>query len=241
MTRPIFFTVVYHEDYDYLLGSIEHHAAMGSHLVLDTSPPDRVRKFSKLPDSVIWVHEPFYGCGWKEFRLRSAVERAMRQARHLSGDILVYLDSDEFYTSDSVEKLFPWAEKAFVEVQYVHWLPDGRPYTFGHSEWHSRLWPRQADIQIAHNIAWQSHPAYNGNPEHHPVPLRSPDLQAIRVYGTFRHHLHYGIGHKMEDLETAQTTIDGWPDQKTEILSPPLPDRILKWKDEGIKPSESFL
>lgn len=241
MIRPAFFTVVYHKDYDYLLGAIEQHAEMGPHLVLDTSAPNDAKRFTRLPKSVIWIHEPFYGEGWKEFRLRSAVESALHKARLLDADILVYLDSDEFYTKESVEMLFPWAEKAMVEVQYVHWLPDGNPYTFGASEWHPRLWPRQSAVDIAANIAWQHHPAYNGNPEHHPVPWPPSGLQTIRVYGAFRHHVHYGIGPKVQDLETAKTTIDGWPDAKTPVPAPPLPERLRQWRDESLRPSEAFL
>lgn len=241
MTRVAFFTVVYHKDYDYLLGSIEHHAEMGLHLVLDTSMPKDAIHFSKLPKSVVWVHEPFYGEGWKEFRLRSAVESALSHSRALDADVLVYLDSDEFYVRESSEMLFPWAEKALVEVQYVHWLPDGKPYTFGASEWHPRLWPRNAGVEIATNIAWQGHPAYNGNPEHHPVPWPRPGLQMIRVYGAFRHHIHYGIGPKAQDLETARTTIDGWPDNKMPVPAPPLPERLKRWQEEGIRPSAAFL
>lgn len=241
MTKAAFFSVVYHKDYDYLLGSIEQHAEMGPHLVIDTSPSSEAKRFPKLPKSVIWVNEPFYGEGWKEFRLRSAVESAMNKARFLDADVLVYLDADEFFTLEAVQNLFPYAEKALVEIQCAHWMPDGKPYTFGASEWHPRLWPRSATVEIAVNIAWQKHTAYNGNPEHHPVPWPMPPLQRDRVYGAFWHHVHYGIGPKVADLETARTTIDGWPDNKTEVPATPLPERLRQWKENGIKPSEAFL
>lgn len=236
-----FFTVVYYKDYDFLLGAIEHHAEMGKHLVLDTSPPEHAIKFKGLPSSVLWMHEPFYGCGWKEFKLRSAVEDAMKGARLLGSDILVYLDSDEFYSRESVDNLFPWAQKAMVEIQYVHWKRDGFAYTFGHSEWHCRLWPTSADVQVAENEAWKQHPKYNGNPEHHPVPVPPVGLPVIRAYGTFRHHLHYALGPKALDEETAQNTIDGWPDRCTQVAAPPLPEKLLAWKEKGIRPSEAFL
>lgn len=235
-----FFTVTCHLDYDFLLGAIEHHAGMGSHLVLDTSPPDKAIRFRKLPDSVIWLHEPDFGIGWKEFKLRSAIERAMKKARALYADILVYLDSDEFYTKDSSELLFPWAERAMVETQYVHWRKDGLPYTFGQSEWHPRLWPRAADIGICENAFWKTNPAYNGNPEHHPVPVAPAGLPVIRVYGQFRHHLHYALGAKASDEETAVNTIEGWPDKGVRAAQVEWPEKLKLWRDKGVLPSESF-
>lgn len=240
MVKACFFTVTCAKDYDFLLGSIEHHAEMGSHLVLDTTPPNRAIKFTKLPDSVIWLHEPDFGSGWKEFRLRSAVERAMRKARAFSADVLVSLDSDEFFTRDSELLLFPWAANAMVEVQCIHWKKDGKPYTFGHSEWHPRLWPSKSAVEMAANVAWKSHPLYNGNPEHHPVASAPADLQRIRVYGQFHHHLHYAVGGKSLEDETAVTTIDGWPDAGVEAAMIPWPEKLRLWKDTGTLPSESF-
>lgn len=235
-----FFTVVYHKDYDFLLGAIEHHAQMGKHLVLDTSPPEHAIKFNKLPPSVLWMHEPFYGYGWKTFRLRTAVKHAMENARLLESDVLVYLDADEFYTKDSLEGLFPWAQKALVEVQYIHWKRDGNAYTFGPSEWHCRLWPTKSLVEIAENKAWQMHPKYNGNPEHHPVPVPASGLPVLRVYGGFRQHLHYALGDKAFDEETAQNTIDGWPNG-TLTFTPELPEKLKLWKETGKRPLEAFL
>ena len=237
----VFFTVVYYKDYDFLLGSIEHHAKFGKHLVLDTSPPEHAIKFKKLPSSVLWMHAPFYGVGWKNFKLKSAVQDAMENARLLGTDIMVYLDADEFYTDESAKFLFPWAEKAMVENQYIHWKRDGKAYTFGHSEWHCRLWPAQSKVEIAQNSAWRNHPRYNGNPEHHPVPVPPQGLQVIRVYGEFRQHLHYALGPKAMDEETAVNTIDGWPDKGHEVVTPPLPEKLFLWREKGIRPIEAFL
>lgn len=228
------------EDYDFLLGSIEHHAEMGSHLVLDTTPPERAIRFTKLPDSVIWLHEPDFGSGWKEFRLRSAVERAMRKTKAFGADVLVSLDSDEFFARESSELLFPWATNAMIEVQCIHWKRDGKPYVFGHSEWHNRLWPAARGVQIAYNIAWKEHPLYNGNPEHHPVAFPGEGLQMIRVYGHFHHHLHYALGEKAADEETAINTIEGWPDKGMEVAPIPWPEKLRLWKETGARPSEVF-
>lgn len=228
------------EDYDFLLGSIEHHAEMGSHLVLDTTPQDRAVRFRKLPDSVIWLNEPDFGSGWKQFRLRSAIERAMRKTKALGADVLVSLDCDEFFSKDSSELLFPWAMNAMVEVQCVHWKKDGKPYTFGHSEWHNRLWPADRGVEIASNLAWQAHHSYNGNQEDHPVAVSPPDLQRIRVYGHFHHHLHYALGAKSLEDKTAISTIDGWPDEGIALPPIALPEKLRLWKDTGALPSESF-
>lgn len=239
MPKVCFFTVTCFDDYEFLLGSIEHHAEMGRHLVLDTSPPEKAVKFNRLPDSVEWIHEPNFGSGWKEFKLRSAVERAMHLAKNLDSDVLVYHDSDEFYSNDSPDRLFPFAQDAMVSVNYTHWRKDGLPYIFGESEWHPRLWPKVSAVQIAPNVAWQNHPAYNGNPEHHPVAIPPSGLQSLRVQGNFRHHLHYALGSKADEEETAKTTIAGWPDgQRVPLV--PWPAKFSLWKNKGILPSESF-
>jgi hypothetical protein len=227
-------------DYDFLLGAVEHHAEMGIHLVLDTTPPDRAVVFRKLPESVLWIHDPSFGQGWKSFRLRSAVEACMMKARLLDADVLVYLDSDEFYVKESAQDLFPRALDSFVEVGYVHWRKDGKPYVFGESEWHPRLWPRGSDVRIAPNIAWQAHPKYNGNPEHHPVPVPPVGLPVVRIEGHFRHHLHYAIGSKADDEETARNTISGWPDKGVLVPEVPWPEKLRLWLEKGIRPSEAF-
>lgn len=239
-TKAVFFTLTCASDYEFLLGSVEHHAELGSQLILDTSPSDKAKRFKNLPDNLIWLHEPDFGSGWKKFKLRSAVDRAMKQARAFNADVVVYRDSDEFFTKDSAELLFPWAERAMVETFTVHWKTDGKPYRFGPSEWHRRLWPSGAGVEIALNVAWTRHPSYDGNPERHPVPVPPPGLQLIRVYGEFHHHVHYAIGPKAVDQSTAISTVDGWPDFGVELPPVPWPERLRLWRDEGILPSESF-
>lgn len=239
--KVAFFTVTHHGDYDFLLGSIEHHAEMGRHLVLDTSPEGQAKKFRRLPSSVVWVHEPFFGQGWKKFKSRSAVLRAHQLARGLDSDIVVYLDSDDFYSHDAVQGLFPYAQEAMVEVQYTHWLPNGLPYMFGESEWHGRLWPRNSDVQIALNVDWVKHPKYNGNPELHQVPVRPSSLPLLRVPGNFRHHLHYAVGPKAAETEIAEATIDGWPGGGKRVPLVPWPSKLRLWKENGTLPSEFFL
>jgi len=98
-----------------------------------------------------------------------------------------------------------------------------------------------ARAEISENIAWRSHPAYNGNPEHHPVPVQPAGLPLIRVYGEFRHHLHYALGRKADDVDCAVSTIDGWPDLGKLAADVPWPDRLRFWKETGILPHEAFL
>jgi hypothetical protein len=226
------------DDYEFLLGAIEHHAEMGRHLVLDTTPPERAVRFSRLPKSVVWIHEPRYGHGWKDFRLKTAVGRAMNLAQELKTDVLIYLDSDEFYTPDSPAALFPLAVDTMLEVNYVHWKRDGYPYVFGETEWHPKIWPSSSGVEIVNNTFWPQHPHYNGNPEHHATVKAPPGMARIRVPGNFRHHLHYAVGQKCD--ETAKTTIAGWPDGGVRV--PPIlwPEKLALWRDTGIRPSESF-
>lgn len=233
-----FFTVTCRKDYDVLLGSIDHHARMGRHVVLDTSP-DPLR-FRNLPPSVRWIHEPTYGSGWANFKLRSAVERAQQLAKESGAEILVYLDSDEFYSADAGERLFPLALEAALDLPVLHWGRDRIPRLFGASEWHPRVWPSWANVTILQNEAWKVHPNYNGNPEHHAVVALPADLPVLRVPGLFRNHLHYAVGEKAVDDEVARQTIDGWPDKGAVVPKVALPPKIELWMKRGILPSEAF-
>jgi len=235
-----FFTVCGgREDYDFLLGGIWHHAKMGTHLVLDTCL--KPKSFRGLPSGVRWINEPIYGSGWKKFKLRTAVERAKMLALESKANILVYLDSDEFFSLDSEEWLFPLANDRAVEVKNVHWKTDFNPYEFGNSEWHLRVWPSKMDVQIARNEAWLVHPRYNGNPEHHPVPVLPKGVYPIRAHGSFHHHLHYAIGSKTQETEVAEATIQGWPDHGKILTKVDWPGPLALWRDKNIAPSSYFL
>jgi len=227
------------EDYEFLLGSIEHHARMGTQVVLDTTPPERARRFRKLPTTVIWLHAPAYGSGWKEFRYRAALKDAMDAACSTGAEVIVHLDSDEFFSTGTPEALFPLARGAMIEVETYHWMPDGTVRSFGDSEFHRRLWPSHMSPTWPINSAWVQSPNYNGNPDHHAVPLPPQGSSVVRVDGPFHHHVHYAVGLKSQNDETARTTINGWPDGRL-IPSTPWPDRLRRWKESGVKPSESF-
>ena len=234
--NAVFFTVTCEADYDYLLGSIWHHARMGRHLVLDTSP--KAPTLRNLPPTVRWIHEPLYGEGWKTFRFRTALERALNLALEMNPEVLVSLDSDDFYAPDSPDRLFPLARGAMLETPYIHWCKDGVPRMFGASEWHPRIWPAWAAVRILENEAWKAHPQYNGNPEHHAIVSAPADLPTLRVPGLYRNHVHYLVGQK--DDEVARQTIDGWPDKGHAVPGVALPLPIELWFKRGTRPSLAF-
>lgn len=244
MSKPTiaFFTVTRSRDYDYVLGSIEHHARMGQHVVLDTTlPGDGPKTFRGLPPSVTWFHEPLYGNGWKEFRFVAASQRALDVATNLKTDILVWLDSDDFFTDSFLSDVVPHAMYAAVEIMCVHWKKDGHPYIFGESEWHTKAWPRWMNLRVGLNLAWPQHKDYNGNPEHHALLHIAPSAPRMRVLSPCRHHVHYAIGPNKDDEETAKTTVDGWERGGKRIPDVEWPAKLALWKFKNIRPSESFL
>lgn len=237
----VFFTVTRSIDYDLLLGSIEHHALLGRHVVLDTTMPmDGPRSFKNLPSTVTWIHEPVYGSGWKEFRYVAAAQRALAVALAFKPDVLGWLDSDEFLAELVLEDVVPQALHAVVDLMVFHWKRDGHAYMYGESEWHARLWPAWAGVTIGKNLAWPQHTDYNGNPEHHAVPYVPPNVPRLRIPGPYRHHVHYAIGPKMEDEETAATTISGWASGGHRIPDVEWPAKLALWRSRGIRPSEAF-
>lgn len=237
-----FFTVTRSRDYDYVLGSIEHHARMGRHVILDTTLPEHGPKtFRGLPPSVTWIHEPIYGCGWKEFRYVASSQRALEVAASLKTDVLVWLDSDEFFSEDFLEDVAPQALFAVIEVQCIHWRKDGHSYLFGESEWHTRIWPRWANLRVGINSAWAEHKDYNGNPEHHAIVHVAPNLPKMKILSPCHHHVHYAVGAGRDDDETAQTTVDGWQGGGRRVPDVAWPAKLALWRFKGINPSESFL
>lgn len=51
----------------------------------------------------------------------------MKKTKALGADVLVSVDSDEFFTLESKNLLFPWATNVMVEVRCIHWRNDGKP------------------------------------------------------------------------------------------------------------------
>ncbi|NJN05669.1 MAG: hypothetical protein HC814_03780, partial [Rhodobacteraceae bacterium] len=213
---------------------------MGRHVVLDTTPADRAKTFTGLPESVTWVHDPIYGSGWKAFRFRAALERSLEMARRESCEIVVQLDCDEYYSEDSVTDLFPYAKDAMVSAETIHWKRNLVPYSFGDSEYHVRIWPSYMNVIWPINAAWVASPHYNGNPDHHAMVHAPLGAKTVRVDGHYHYHLHYAVGEKAKDEETAHATIQGWPNGK-EARSIPIPPLIINWIVKGEKPSLRFM
>jgi hypothetical protein len=236
-----FFTVCGgHEDYEFLLGSIDHHSRLGVHLVLDTTPAPYARKFRNLPPTVVWVHEPIFGSGWKEFKFVSALERAQEHARaRFRPEVLVQTDSDDFWTLEAVP-LFELGRGACVETQYVHWLKDGEPYLYGESEWHRRIWPAYATVKVEKDTKWPFSPHYNGNPELHTRVTVPSHISLLRFDGLFRHHVHFALGKKAEEDEVAKGSITGWPHGKRLVDRRPWPDKLVMWNERGTLPSTFY-
>jgi hypothetical protein len=224
------------DDYDFLLGGIEHHAQIGSHLVLDTTPPPKAKTFRNLPSTVRWVYEPIYGHGWEEFRYKSALERAIQLANEFDPDVMVYLDSDEFFVLD--DGVIDLALVYALQVKTITWKADGKAYDCGDSEWHTRVWPGRAEVRVCINTAWLNHPAYNGNPEHHPVV--DTDAPLVRVEEHIHHHLHYAVGDKANELRNAIDTIPKFFEGAVEVPSVAWPAPLWRWKNEGVRPSSLY-
>ena len=250
-SKVTFFTVCGGgEEYDFLLGSIEHHARIGNHLVLDVSVKQAPINQGKLPPSVHWAYGggAEWGSGsWRTFRMVSALDYARRLAISCFPDteFLVHLDCDEYYDVDALVQLLDRRHGAIVPQTFVfdtiHWR-NGRALRFGPSEWHMRAWDVRADVRVIRNLAWEVSPKYNGNPEHH--PLLSPKaalFQETRIDRPVHYHLHYAVGAKKHFTETAEATIDGWPNGATVDAPCPWPEPIRLWAESGVGPSVHFL
>lgn len=235
------------EEYELLLGSIEYHARLGNHFVLDVGPFDRSPLLRRLPPSVRWIQIPFYGSGsWQTFRFATALERARQLALDAFPDTayLVCTDSDEYWNVDRLLTLFqrqgPLETPKVFTFETIHWK-DGLPLRFGESEWHTRAWDVRTGISIQRNPHWMASERYDGNPERHPLPIPKVDLvEQIRIPEPCHFHLHYTIGEKQGRTRTAEATITGWPNGTPVEGAHPWPEPIRKWVYEGRPPSLGF-
>lgn len=236
------------EEYDFLLGSIEYHASVGRHLVLDVSPEPL--DFRRLPDSVSWFRDrdgTYRSGDWKTFRMATALEDARRLALASWPDteFLVHLDCDEYYDVESLRTILG-ADPFGIEIprifvfETIHWR-DGRALRFGPSEWHMRAWDVRAKVEVIRNLSWEVSPKYNGNSEHHPIlSAKSKVFQEVRVANPTHYHLHYAVGTKKDFTETAEATIDGWPNGTVVEGACPWPDPVRQWAENKVRPSVRF-
>lgn len=251
--KPItFFTVCGGgEEYEFLLGAIEHHARIGRHLVLDVSDVSQEqREFRGLPDSVLWFRDregKYMSGDWKTFKFATALEDARKLALTNFPDthFLVHLDCDEYFDPEILVPLLSRNERPPIETPRtftfptIHWK-DGHALQFGASELHMRAWDVRADVRVKLNDAWRASEKYNGNPEHHPYFYAHAPHSAILVRMPVHYHLHYALGKKKFYTETAETTIDGWP-HGVPVANPcPWPDPLQLWAETGELPSKRF-
>lgn len=232
------------EDYKFLLASMEHHAAMGNHIVLDTTPPDRRLAFTGLPRSVTWIHEASFGSGWKKFDFRSALGRVTSIAAQSRAETIVHLDCDEFYSSNSSE-LFQKARDldSIVAVETIHWKKDRQAYRFGPSERHRRVWPAKMPVTFPVNQKWKDSAGFDGNPNHHALVEGPPGRTRVRyVEGFYHHHVHHAIGWKADDDDNARRTVEGWPTGVFLDIAQggvwPWP--LINWRENGVDPTKRF-
>lgn len=219
------------EEYNYLFGSMAHHANIGSHVVLDTSPPQWAIQPKNLPASVQWHYEPIYGHGLANFRGQDAIDRAIAIARQLDISVIVHLDCDEFFTPN-IADLFPMALNNIIAVKAYHWYPDVKAYEF--NDWKRRLGPAKDGIHMGLNVSWAKHPKYNGNPQNHSF---LSGFKAIRVDGVFLHHVPKAVG-KKHDLRNPGTKIAmPWV---TPLDPVPWPEDLELWRTKGVPPSDKY-
>lgn len=219
------------EDYEVFLGCLEKHLIHGSVIVIDTCPIEARRRF-ELPEQVSWYHCPLFGRGADKFRFATALNVAIGLAEEHSPDVLVQLDTDEYFESDLVIALEHAAAGTVIDVKTLHHTTPEEGLDFP-GEWHRRIWPARRGIRFKPNLR-------HSNPEFHPivdVPMGIPIERETAIY---HHHLHYAVGRKAEDLHTAQTTIEGWPDAAAKIPIRPWPPLIARWHSGGFLPSASF-
>lgn len=225
-------------DYDFLLGCLDRNLAFAPMLVLDTTPPALARKFA-LPSSVTWIHKPDYGHGWKEFRFRDALNDAIAMAEKEEPDVICHIDADEYFGA-GIWRALELAERYVVEVKTLHHLNPREALDFP-GEWHRRLWPAGMGVKITRNVMWEESPHYNQNPQYHPAHEIPPGMEVVREPRAPHHHLHYALGEKANDFESAKNSIQGWPDAGVRVpIGDPWPIPILLWKEKGILPSRAF-
>lgn len=217
-------------DYEFLLGAIREHATMGKHVVLDVTPAAKRKQFKNLPPSVVWVNDDSYQSDTKMFKFHSALLKVNEIARTMGTEIIVNMDSDEFFEPAATSKLFPLAFESALEHLIVTWGCDNQPHVRWDA-WLRRIWPTKMIVDIPRNVGWTKHPEYNGNPEMHPIPMWPPGARMTRTKELAHHHIHWTIHHKGHH-PFSEWPVAGWCEW------PPL---LKLWKEKDIAPSLAFL
>ncbi|MGH8896998.1 MAG: hypothetical protein ACRDZ4_08265 [Egibacteraceae bacterium] len=227
------------EEYEFLLASIEHHAALSqAHVVLDTTPSPESRRFQRLPKTVRWVHEPLYGSG-TSFRYVAALNRAIALAEEDGADALFYLDADEYFAPDIVAEVAPLACERLVEFPILHHI-DERSAWFVPLDCHFRAWPARRGVRAMLNLGWQQHPLYDGNPEWHALVQAPPDVPLHRLIPAYHHHLHFVLGKKTAWDSYRHLMLGERVHDRVVPISSPWPPPVYQWYRSGVLPSSHF-
>ena len=232
MPDIVFFTIsganskeLVDRQYNHLLGSIEHHAQLGRHIVLDNSPRAFRRIFTKLPKSVTWIYEPIYGHGDENFRQTDALNRIAFAAYQMKPDAVIYTDCDEFWTPNLVDVVEREAKDSLVHLPTIHVDVNGDHYFFPH-EYHRRIWEGKREVIFPYNKAKPSdldNDTFQGNPQRHSIACASEGMKTKTVHDICHHHMKcFMIGG------------GSWHLGKKLEKNPEWPAPLKEWKYSGI-------
>ncbi len=234
----VFFTIcggesqeVVDRQYNFLLGSMAHHAQMGRHVVLDNSPESFHKTFTKLPSSVTWIYEPIYGHGNKYLRQMDALNRAHNVAKTMTPEAIVYTDCDEFWTLGLVDLLKREVKNSLLTIPTIHVDINGEHYFFPH-EYHRRAWDGSMDVTFPYNKADPKefdNPTFEGNPQRHAIACPALGMTMKQVDDYVHHHMKCFING------------GGSWHLGTKIGKPEWPEELKLWKEKGILPIAKYL
>lgn len=219
-------------EYNYVLGSLAHHAEMGRHIVLDTTPLQFRFIPGKLPDSVKWIYDPTYGFGESKFRYADALNRLISEATFIGAQVVCYVDADEFFTLGTEKVAFPLAFSHVILPSIVHWDYLPAPYHF-RQEFHIRIWPLRFRGYFPREVkAWIQNPSYDGNPQRHTICQFYHDVPFQRIAVPIHHHLRGAVGTKRHGSVEAGERLDP--------AHFPWPEPLRLWRERGREPMEDF-
>jgi hypothetical protein len=140
----VFFTIIsgrtpeeVDEERNFLCASLDHHSQMGSHYIIDTTPRKLFTKPGRIPKTVVWSHRP-------DMDKIHAFDNGIIAARGARRNVIVYVEPDEFFTADSMKKVFAEAQYSIIETQRIEWDINDKP-TLSNT-WIRSAWPSKPDF-----------------------------------------------------------------------------------------------
>ena len=239
MPDIVFFTIcggankeLVDRQYNHLLGSIEYHAEMGRHIVLDNSPRELHRTFTKLPKSVTWIYEPIYGHGHDKLRQTDLLNRIAWTAYQMQPDAVVYTDCDEFWGQGLLDLVARDAKDSLINLPTLHVDINGDHYYFPH-EYHRRIWDGKREVIFPYNkakIEEFQNGVFEGNPQRHSIACPTEGMNHKTVHDMIHHHMKCFIRGG-----------GSWDLGKKIDKNPPWPEPLSLWKYQSIEPLLKFL